>query len=125
MDKKMVNSRLATMVPILFFFSSRRRHTRWPRDWSSDVCSSDLEPREDAQATARAAGQEIVSAGGRGARAAACVAEKYSGHHERSAGATEIGRASCRETVETSPIAAWEQRGCMRSHGTRASTVYA
>src|SRR5690625_6609397 len=24
-------------------FSSRRRHTRWPRDWSSDVCSSDLE----------------------------------------------------------------------------------
>src|SRR5579884_2942883 len=23
------------------FFSSRRRHTRWPRDWSSDVCSSD------------------------------------------------------------------------------------
>src|SRR5207253_3353549 len=22
--------------------SSRRRHTRWPRDWSSDVCSSDL-----------------------------------------------------------------------------------
>src|SRR5690625_7307748 len=27
---------------IRFFFSSRRRHTRWPRDWSSDVCSSDL-----------------------------------------------------------------------------------
>src|SRR5690625_7878098 len=27
----------------MFFFSSRRRHTRWPRDWSSDVCSSDLE----------------------------------------------------------------------------------
>src|SRR5215510_15610968 len=26
----------------LFFFSSRRRHTTWPRDWSSDVCSSDL-----------------------------------------------------------------------------------
>src|SRR5690625_7275335 len=25
-----------------FVFSSRRRHTRWPRDWSSDVCSSDL-----------------------------------------------------------------------------------
>src|SRR5438309_7262462 len=25
-----------------FFFSSRRRHTRWNCDWSSDVCSSDL-----------------------------------------------------------------------------------
>src|SRR5690606_40982083 len=28
-----------------FFFSSRRRHTRLPRDWSSDVCSSDLEEK--------------------------------------------------------------------------------
>src|SRR5690606_39560102 len=26
----------------LFFFSRRRRHTRFSRDWSSDVCSSDL-----------------------------------------------------------------------------------
>src|SRR2546421_8967581 len=28
----------------IFFFSSRRRHTRSDRDWSSDVCSSDLLP---------------------------------------------------------------------------------
>src|SRR5260370_40471824 len=28
---------------LLFFFSSRRRHTRFKCDWSSDVCSSDLE----------------------------------------------------------------------------------
>src|SRR2546429_6723104 len=27
---------------LIFFFSSRRRHTRCSRDWSSDVCSSDL-----------------------------------------------------------------------------------
>src|SRR5947209_16533101 len=27
---------------VCFFFSSRRRHTRYWRDWSSDVCSSDL-----------------------------------------------------------------------------------
>src|SRR5690606_32439740 len=27
---------------LTFFFSSRRRHTRFSRDWSSDVCSSDL-----------------------------------------------------------------------------------
>src|SRR2546421_5682811 len=33
----MVYSRL-----FIFFFSSRRRHTRSDRDWSSDVCSSDL-----------------------------------------------------------------------------------
>src|SRR5579884_1364808 len=31
-----------TRVCIGLCFSSRRRHTRWPRDWSSDVCSSDL-----------------------------------------------------------------------------------
>src|SRR5437660_7472443 len=31
-----------TSARFYFFFSSRRRHTRWPRDWSSDVCSSDL-----------------------------------------------------------------------------------
>src|SRR5690625_6477733 len=31
-----------------FCFSSRRRHTRWPRDWSSDVCSSDLTTHYDA-----------------------------------------------------------------------------
>src|SRR5207245_5943535 len=30
-----------------FFFSSRRRHTRCYRDWSSDVCSSDLDPKMD------------------------------------------------------------------------------
>src|SRR3989442_7894199 len=30
------------MCPYFFFFSSRRRHTRCGRDWSSDVCSSDL-----------------------------------------------------------------------------------
>src|SRR5690606_40471843 len=30
------------LVFVLFFFSSRRRHTRFSRDWSSDVCSSDL-----------------------------------------------------------------------------------
>ena len=28
----------------IFFFSSRRRHTRLQGDWSSDVCSSDLRP---------------------------------------------------------------------------------
>src|SRR5688572_31860782 len=35
---------LPPMLPVkrLFFFSSRRRHTRFDCDWSSDVCSSDL-----------------------------------------------------------------------------------
>src|SRR5699024_11480497 len=35
-----INTRVERLA--LFFFSSRRRHTRSKRDWSSDVCSSDL-----------------------------------------------------------------------------------
>src|SRR5690348_12182132 len=39
----MWSSRVTSSRPLLyFFFSSRRRHTRWTGDWSSDVCSSDL-----------------------------------------------------------------------------------
>src|SRR5438045_6487347 len=42
-----VSTSMARICPIrfvisLFFFSSRRRHTRCLSDWSSDVCSSDL-----------------------------------------------------------------------------------
>src|SRR5690606_34386390 len=35
-----------------FFFSSRRRHTRFSRDWSSDVCSSDLVAAASAESRA-------------------------------------------------------------------------
>src|SRR5690625_7278618 len=49
-----------TSFMTFFFFSSRRRHTRWPRDWSSDVCSSDLPaadpPSPDAVAARRGSG---------------------------------------------------------------------
>src|SRR5216684_3869282 len=34
-------------LELSFFFSSRRRHTRCSRDWSSDVCSSDLKWKGD------------------------------------------------------------------------------
>src|SRR5690606_40039890 len=37
-------------IDCFFFFSSRRRHTRFSRDWSSDVCSSDLDPLRVADA---------------------------------------------------------------------------
>src|SRR5207253_5032167 len=48
-----------------FFFSSRRRHTRWPRDWSSDVCSSDLgETRTSHDHVSIWQGERIVPAGG-------------------------------------------------------------
>src|SRR3989440_2578666 len=40
------SSNLIMLFFSFFFFSSRRRHTRSDRDWSSDVCSSDLESRK-------------------------------------------------------------------------------
>src|SRR5439155_7271946 len=42
---------------LCFFFSSRRRHTSWPRDWSSDVCSSDLSCCQDDEEDSRACGR--------------------------------------------------------------------
>src|SRR5579872_6504803 len=41
---------------VFFFFSSRRRHTRCGRDWSSDVCSSDLPPSPGDRLQAAAGG---------------------------------------------------------------------
>src|SRR5688572_32704914 len=40
----------------LFFFSSRRRHTRFDCDWSSDVCSSDLAQRAGSSPAQRGGG---------------------------------------------------------------------
>src|SRR2546430_9907355 len=87
----------------LFFFSSRRRHTRFDCDWSSDVCSSDLVP---------------VTFGLPGGQPGATGTVPNSLHgaisayeHPNAAGALarapnppgnatiEIGRASCRERV--------------------------
>src|SRR3712207_7947535 len=50
-----------------FFFSSRRRHTRYWRDWSSDVCSSDLSS-EDIPTPKRRPRASLASRSGRGGR---------------------------------------------------------
>src|SRR6266496_3759814 len=55
-----------------FFFSSRRRHTRSLRDWSSDVCSSDLGDREAAIAVATGEKQAAIL-GSEGARQSAIL----------------------------------------------------
>src|SRR5476649_396452 len=51
-----------SLVALFFFFSSRRRHTRSLCDWSSDVCSSDL---DDLDAPRSGAGRPITEEGGR------------------------------------------------------------
>src|SRR5690625_6543905 len=85
----------------IFFFSSRRRHTRWPRDWSSDVCSSDLRAFSaglDFTELSRIAEDGAVELGARlgSARALAQKAVHIWSLVE------EIGRASCRERAYNS-----------------------
>src|SRR5690606_39445310 len=59
---------------IYFFFASRRRHTRFSRDWSSDVCSSDLVLRRAAHAhNLQGAGASLVLPKSRGKRNASNV----------------------------------------------------
>src|SRR3989454_10987212 len=101
----------------MFFFSSRRRHTRLQGDWSSDVCSSDLAQVRPDQGYSR----KILAPSGallaevaegnrkdiRNAVEAAHAADgwaKTSGHNRGQvlyylAENLEIGRASCRERV--------------------------
>src|SRR5690606_37589460 len=62
-----------------FFFSSRRRHTRFSRDWSSDVCSSDLYMERARSDMLRLAGidQRAAMEAGEGAWAVTDLAIKY------------------------------------------------
>src|SRR5438105_10741334 len=85
-----------------FFFSSRRRHTRSTRDWSSDVCSSDL---LSADVVVRPDGKislpllnDVEAAGFTPDQLRARLIEAASKYIEEP-NATEIGRASCRERV--------------------------
>src|SRR3712207_7660956 len=50
---------------LFFFFSSRRRHTRYWRDWSSDVCSSDLAVLLGARQAAVGGRRAVGRVGGR------------------------------------------------------------
>src|SRR5690554_7712396 len=84
-----------------FFFSSRRRHTRCGRDWSSDVCSSDLGNLAD-----------VVDAGGDLQRLKLLLGQAHlAAYGPRQRGDAlrvphvEIGRASCRERAYISAVA--------------------
>src|SRR5689334_24293753 len=109
---------------VSFFFSSRRRHTRWNCDWSSDVCSSDLprtlggvfsyaqilgklpqvgriavlrrQIRQSLLGVVRDVVAELVAQGLRGLTDLVCE------HLHCALQRWEIGRASCRERAEVS-----------------------
>src|SRR5690606_39728480 len=98
-----INNNLSVSTPVfgrqffLFFFSSRRRHTRFSRDWSSDVCSSDLLLAQGApQLVEDVERHELRWFRGR----VECREES----HLRQTLTAQIGRASCRERAESSGV---------------------
>src|SRR5262245_63970527 len=94
-----------------FFFSSRRRHTRCLSDWSSDVCSSDLEVEP---LTPRQHGTELFEEPRHGWEEQFEMRERHLGRlgderlqqRGQRGGVLlrQIGRASCRERVEVSGV---------------------
>src|SRR5699024_11273109 len=87
-----------SLVVFSFFFSSRRRHTRSKRDWSSDVCSSDLTKRmaEDLTDFLLENGVRVqyLHSDVDTLRRIELLRSLRQGEYD------EIGRASCRERVE-------------------------
>src|SRR5207249_5626287 len=91
----------------VFFFSSRRRHTRSKRDWSSDVCSSDLRLIDPTAGTIEFHGEELTKLTPRELRTRRrnfqiIFQDPYGSLDPRMTVediVAEIGRASCRERV--------------------------
>src|SRR5687768_9536663 len=71
----------ASACSCFFFFSSRRRHTRCSRDWSSDVCSSDLLHARRVAAAVRAHEAEIAAAHRAGVVERVLARERAPAHH--------------------------------------------
>src|SRR5690606_40017701 len=99
-----------------FFFSSRRRHTRFSRDWSSDVCSSDLiEPHgPPARCCANRSTRQPSEMPSQNRYPIRYDWKKFASPNRASAAApstaitptpSEIGRASCREREKVTEVA--------------------
>src|SRR5690606_2367917 len=95
---------------VFFLFSSRRRHTRFSRDWSSDVCSSDL------------ADHELNASTFTGRVIAATLSDIHSGvvgalgalKGPLHGGANELARRMFETIGEASQAAAWTQQALAR-----------
>src|SRR5690606_40224881 len=92
-----------------FFSSSRRRHTSFSRDWSSDVCSSDLillgptvtvsdpTPLNEEQTAFRVHAEAVVRTVSTAEQQQELIDQVTGKSIEEAEEALEIGRASCRE----------------------------
>src|SRR2546430_6333470 len=87
---------------LFFFFSSRRRHTRFDCDWSSDVCSSDLS-------------RSSASARARGTRTCCC---------SRHCGSAARASRTCRSEEHTSELQSQSNLVCRLLLEKKKSTLY-
>src|SRR5690625_3727170 len=91
-----------------FFFSSRRRHTRWPRDWSSDVCSSDLtESKQEVEkeiTKLKEQKEEYVAKGNDLEALEARVEEEINSNESRSENEQIVQTATTTETSTSNPV---------------------
>src|SRR5438876_8458006 len=98
------------LVLLFFFFSSRRRHTRWTGDWSSDVCSSDLDRTIEVAPVPESLGTPYDRTAPDGTRYVSFADWICPTHCVEPVtcpaigGPRKIGRASCRERVEISGV---------------------
>src|SRR5436309_14191196 len=111
------------MLCFFFFFSSRRRHTRFSRDWSSDVCSSDLRLYRVQRAIVLRIRRDIGEDRNVVARAH-LTKKRFDRGVQRYAvlagpSDPKIGRASCRERVVVAVVAAALKEEMWRRTATR------
>src|SRR5260221_10438138 len=103
MAVKLLFAILFFLLLFFFFFSSRRRHTRSLCDWSSDVCSSDLNSAVIVQITALLNNYGLtlpaVADQTTGFISSANVTALLNSIAGNAANDIKIGRASCRERV--------------------------
>src|SRR5690625_7231688 len=89
----------------MYVFTSRRRNTRWPREWSSDVCSSDLNAPTIIKALRLEHYFQVIVdptkvEQGKPAPDIFLLAASQLGITPKKCIGIEIGRASCRERVQ-------------------------
>src|SRR5690606_40609648 len=110
-------------ILLVFFFSSRRRHTRFSRDWSSDVCSSDLPAAVSdvpasisAQATSPTPESTPAAVEPEPAVVEPEPAPVLDQQPEPVQPPAQIGRASCRERVEARGLCGGVEDGKDRTY---------
>src|SRR5690348_18488370 len=100
-----------------FFFSSRRRHTRWTGDWSSDVCSSDLFYTDGAREAWLTSPRRKAAARGTGCALASAIAASMAAGREETTVRSEERRVGKECRSRWSPYHGKKKKRRIRTAG--------